>query len=756
VRLNHQVVIFIDEIDAVRSLPFSSDEFFAAIRDCHNRRAEDSRLEQLVFCLLGVATPSDLIRDTRTTPFNIGQRIELRDFSEEEVAQLSKGLGRGSEINKVLLKRAMYWTDGHPYLTQRLCKSIAEDSDVANAGSVDSLCKELFISAGNRERDDHLSFVSKNILNSQGVDRVSLLDLYKKIHSQKLVVSDDSSQLVGALKLSGIVKIIKGQLYVRNRIYYHGLDSKWITANMPDAEMRRQRAAYKRGVWRTTAIAAGILVIMGMLVGMVVQQRKKAAKRLNETVVILSSFLNLNDLIKGVPNSMEERKRQIRFVIESLDDAAREASRDVRLQREIAIAYQQIGDIQGNPFDSNLGDRDGARDSYQKAMMIRDGLVRQNPLSVEDRRGLAVVHVRIGALAFATGQTQIAIDNCRKGIAIAEGLAESGQLDPQTSHMLPDGYLSLAYALSRNGNAEGALDIILSGQIMFGKLVLAYPYDSQIKYDQLTILSTIGDSYVDLHKYPEALNIFHEVLPIDEERSAAAQNNISDKIAVAVDYMKIGNTQLLNNNSKAASGSFRKMLTVIEQAAACDQKNVRAKTLVAIAQVRLGRVLCKHGNYAEGLTYLQRAAPFFTKTAKDNPDSPYAQIQMAYTDMQISVALSRTGKSKQALELAESARAIADNRVAADPSSIEFRGIQAGIYLMFGDIYSALTTGEHDPSNRSNFWRLARGWYQRSYDILKDQYGRGQQPDREYGTPDELKTKISLCDAALARLKITR
>src|SRR5262247_4932101 len=32
-----QVVIFVDEIDAVRSLPFSTDEFFAGIREFYNR-----------------------------------------------------------------------------------------------------------------------------------------------------------------------------------------------------------------------------------------------------------------------------------------------------------------------------------------------------------------------------------------------------------------------------------------------------------------------------------------------------------------------------------------------------------------------------------------------------------------------------------------------------------------------------------------------------------------------------------------------
>src|SRR5262249_30806086 len=73
-----QVVIFIDEIDAVRSLPFSTDEFFAGIREFYNRRTQNKDLHRLTFCLLGVASPANLIRDSRTTPFNIGRRIELR------------------------------------------------------------------------------------------------------------------------------------------------------------------------------------------------------------------------------------------------------------------------------------------------------------------------------------------------------------------------------------------------------------------------------------------------------------------------------------------------------------------------------------------------------------------------------------------------------------------------------------------------------------------------------------------------------
>src|SRR5579862_9721989 len=72
--------------------PVAADGFFAAIRECYNRRSHDRVFDGLTFCLLGVASPSDLIRDTRTSPFNIGTRIDLTDFSAEEAAPLAAGV----------------------------------------------------------------------------------------------------------------------------------------------------------------------------------------------------------------------------------------------------------------------------------------------------------------------------------------------------------------------------------------------------------------------------------------------------------------------------------------------------------------------------------------------------------------------------------------------------------------------------------------------------------------------------------------
>ncbi|MGB0582206.1 MAG: AAA-like domain-containing protein, partial [Limisphaerales bacterium] len=257
------LVVFVDEIDSVRSLPFSTDEFFAAIRECFNRRSADPELAKLTFCLLGVATPSDLIRDTRTTPFNIGRRIELRDFTKREAVGLVGGLESqfsGDEA-KILLDRVMYWTNGQPYLTQLFCRALAENTDVATVAKVDRLCETLFLDERAAEKNDNLVFVRERMLRSE-VDRFELLNLYAKIHAGRCVRDDPGNPLVGVLRLSGIAREEKGFLQIRSPIYSRVFNRKWVRHNFPDAEVRRQRKAYRQGVIRSGVWALCILAVI--------------------------------------------------------------------------------------------------------------------------------------------------------------------------------------------------------------------------------------------------------------------------------------------------------------------------------------------------------------------------------------------------------------------------------------------------------------------------------------------------------------
>jgi WD40 repeat protein len=259
------LVIFVDEIDVVRSLPFRTDEFFAGIREIYNRRSADANIRRLTFCLLGVATPAELIQDPDTTPFNIGARVPLSDFTFEEAQHLSQGLNHGRD-GYSLLKRVFYWTDGHPYLTQRLCRAIAEDDQIIRAADVDEACKRIFFSHEGRDRDDNLLFVRDRLLqDSDGV--AAVLQLYLLILRRSPKAETLPQGPLADLVLSGAVKIQKRVVKVRNRLYAHAFDHRWVSEKLPGGEQRRLRRSFWKGVARASTAAAGIgAALMGLTV----------------------------------------------------------------------------------------------------------------------------------------------------------------------------------------------------------------------------------------------------------------------------------------------------------------------------------------------------------------------------------------------------------------------------------------------------------------------------------------------------------
>jgi WD40 repeat protein len=281
-----RLAIFIDEIDAVASLSFSTDEFFSGIRECYNLRHEDAEMNRLTFCLLGVVNPSELIRDTRTTPFNVGRWVELNDFTEPEALPLAEGLGRSAAENHKLLERILYWTNGHPYLTQRLCKVVSENGGHNTVHDIDKSIERTFFSKRAREYDDNLVFVRERLLRSDA-DITALLNLYSRVRRNKPVAADDSQPLPAILRLSGITRSDEGRLRVRNRIYDRVFNDDWVKANLPSAEVRRQRAAFRRGVIRTGAVAAVILAVVATLAIMALRQRNRAREETSKNNQLL-------------------------------------------------------------------------------------------------------------------------------------------------------------------------------------------------------------------------------------------------------------------------------------------------------------------------------------------------------------------------------------------------------------------------------------------------------------------------------------
>ncbi|MEM1427174.1 MAG: AAA-like domain-containing protein, partial [Cyanobacteria bacterium P01_H01_bin.130] len=133
--LGTQLVVFIDEIDSTINLPFSTDDFFALIRSVYNQRVDQPLYGRITFCLLGVATPGDLIEDKTRTPFNIGTAIALGGFSLKEAQPLVTGLETAAADGMAVLREVLAWTGGQPFLTQKLCRLVVDEATRIEAGT---------------------------------------------------------------------------------------------------------------------------------------------------------------------------------------------------------------------------------------------------------------------------------------------------------------------------------------------------------------------------------------------------------------------------------------------------------------------------------------------------------------------------------------------------------------------------------------------------------------------------------------------
>jgi hypothetical protein len=178
----------------------------------------------------------------------------LHDFTREQLAavtdKLAEELLQTPDINwddqlytpRFLLERVFdrvfHWSNGHPYLTQKLAwgatHAIAHQlccgTDIIPSQCqdlVDRLCERLFTSQRAREQDCHFLWIRKRLAD-QGWNARQHLELCQCIERRA------AANLAGAAEhhcwsSSGIVRIQNNRPEWRNRIYERVFDGPWAT-----------------------------------------------------------------------------------------------------------------------------------------------------------------------------------------------------------------------------------------------------------------------------------------------------------------------------------------------------------------------------------------------------------------------------------------------------------------------------------------------------------------------------------------------
>ena len=240
------VVIFIDEIDALLETPFLVD-LLQWIQQCNSDRNTEATYKNLNFVLLGTTTASEL---SSTCPagtaqlqptaepsddiemlFSNGCQISLPPFQLLETFSLQQGFEEKIDNPTALLKAIFKWTQGQPFLTQKICclasglmdtlvqpsyKPIVLSTKTINQWT-DNLVRSHIIKNWTTQDDPiHFRAIRDRFIYSP--HSKALLTLYKTIYAGTPVLANDRP-LQAELRLLGIVSILNGHLQIANPVY---------------------------------------------------------------------------------------------------------------------------------------------------------------------------------------------------------------------------------------------------------------------------------------------------------------------------------------------------------------------------------------------------------------------------------------------------------------------------------------------------------------------------------------------------------
>ncbi|MGB6095049.1 MAG: AAA-like domain-containing protein [Comamonas thiooxydans] len=190
-----KLIICLDEIDALTRSDYS-DHVFSFIRSIYfSGRSNFPELENITYLLSGVAEPSEIIKNKDVSPFNIGEKIYLDDFSLEEVQKFLEKANINLNHNSV--QRIYHWTRGYPRMTWDVCSALEEQKIsgiIIDVPAVDAVIKDLYFSGVEAPPIDHIKKLAE--------ETPDIRDALISIHYGKSDGISDSSRT--KLYLAGI------------------------------------------------------------------------------------------------------------------------------------------------------------------------------------------------------------------------------------------------------------------------------------------------------------------------------------------------------------------------------------------------------------------------------------------------------------------------------------------------------------------------------------------------------------------------
>jgi hypothetical protein len=266
-----KIVLFVDEVDIVKYFKPTGrtsedgsegssigDDFFLTFRSLHEIRTSPP-FNRLAICFAGVAFAGDLVSRPDISPFNVGKRIILSDFTLDEMQAFKDGLSAVKAEPQALIEEVYEWTSGHPYMSQRVFLDLTK-CDFKGGNSKEIVAErvnQLFL-LPNISPDANLAYAVKRLTSPNESEeaknrRPQILETFlrvKRADGKKILLdkdltdtpSYDETRLIG---LTSFTSEADGSyLKIRNRIYDTFFTDEWV--NNKISEQREFRPFFER------------------------------------------------------------------------------------------------------------------------------------------------------------------------------------------------------------------------------------------------------------------------------------------------------------------------------------------------------------------------------------------------------------------------------------------------------------------------------------------------------------------------------
>jgi serine/threonine protein kinase/tetratricopeptide (TPR) repeat protein len=423
-------------------------------------------------------------------------------------------------------------------------------------------------------------------------------------------------------------------------------------------------------------VAAAAVIVMLLVGGSITTawqahlagvQRERAERRFNDVRRMANAFLfEFHDAIEGLPGSTKARELVVLRATEYLDSLASESAHDATLDRELAAAYDKVGDVQGLPQFANLGDTAGALRSHRSAAVLREPLAAAHPSDATLQRELKTTYDHLSAILAETGDTQAAVNYQRKALAIAETLHARNPSGTAERRSLGVAYHSAGDLAVTVGDWPASFDNFTKEASIFDALLASDPGNARAQRDAALACKKLGAILEKLGDRTAALAKYRRAVALDQTRADANPNDRLAQLDLSFGYASIGYTLSTTGDTTGALENYQQALDWRQRSAAADPNDVNAKDAVGRAHLSIGHVLRNAGRWNESVRQFHHALDIASARYAADPTNGAAAQRMA--NVLGALAASYAGMAAAATTPGEATRRWQESRVSAGKS----------------------------------------------------------------------------------------